>query len=168
MYNLPPDNDRNGLGSFLPSIVSIVALGLFFFSPLGALFFAVTNTLFAFAILTPFILYAGFQVWQYFYTIEGPCPTCGAPVRVLKEGQDPSICFNCGSQVIANGKLDGVELYDDLNNIIDRQRSIWDAFFSNEDVGFSSYPSTSTDVKEISKRVKREQTIIDVDVTDEK
>ena len=170
LYNLPPEDDNNnGLGQLLPSIISLLALGLFFFSPLGALFFAVTNTLLAFTIFAPFILYIGFQVWQYFYTIEGPCPACGSPVRVLKDVQQPSICFNCGSQVISNTKMDGVELYDDVDNILDRQRSLWDSLFSNEEPDFASYRSTTTssDTKENMKRSRREQTIIDVDVSEE-
>ena len=171
LYNLPPDNNnnnnnKNDLGSFIPSIVSVLALGLFFFSPLGALFFALTNTLIIFSFLAPFVLYAGFQIWQYLYTLEGTCPNCGSAVRVLKDVQQPTICFNCGSQVISNTNMDGVDLYDDnddVDSIMDRQRTIWDTLFSNnEEQGFPSYDS-----KETLKRTRREQTIIDVDVSDE-
>jgi len=180
MYNLPPDDDNNrnhALSGLLPSIVTIAGLALFFFSPLGGLFFALTNTLFVFALLSPFILFIGYQIWQYFYTIAGPCPNCGTPVLVLKDAENPTVCFNCGSPIISNSMKDGIVLYDDVDNIMDRQRSLWDTLFSTTDDEFSSttstYRSATTksaggDVKEIYKKAKREQTIIDIDVTEEK
>lgn len=113
-YNLPPGNDNKGGTPFediLPGIVTAVGLTLFFLSPLGGIFFAVTNTLFVLALVTPVLIYAGFQIWSKLNIIEGSCPSCNAPVVVLKsdEGQ-PSVCLSCGASVRATKDKKSVEL----------------------------------------------------------
>jgi len=193
-YNLPPGRGGGGgLNDILPGIVTLAGLTLFFFSPLGGIFFAVTNTLFAFAFLTPFLFIVGFQLWQFFNTIEGPCPNCGSPVRVLKEdGGQASLCLNCGSLVRSNRSKDGLELCNDPADEFERQGgigSVFDELFGGR--GFGSFSSPGQDgytiVEEedifttISRpagrsnvptsagkdKTRRERTIIDVDIEEE-
>jgi hypothetical protein len=82
-YQLPPSRDPKGpFDNFQlsPILVNGILLVLFFASPLGGIFFAITNSLFALAILTPFIIFGGFQVWSALFTMDMAC-TC------TKEGQ---------------------------------------------------------------------------------
>ena len=183
-YNLPPSGGGGGGGSkveeFITPILIVTGLVLFFISPLGGIFFAITNSLFVLALLTPILLGAGFNVWQYFNTIEGDCPSCGASVRVMKDTDaGPNICLNCGQLVRANASVDGVELCNDPNDIFDeksRVSSIFDIFTSDRSVyedANSSSPTTNifgdvfSDNSNDSKKkdqTRREGTIIDVDV----
>ena len=60
-FNLPPKKS-SPLDDILPGIVTAIGLGVFFASPLGGIFFAITNSLFVLALLTPVVLIVGFQV----------------------------------------------------------------------------------------------------------
>jgi hypothetical protein len=185
-YQLPPSRDPKGpFDNFQlsPILVNGILLVLFFASPLGGIFFAITNSLFALAILTPFILFGGFQVWSALFTIEAPCPSCGVlPVRVLKKGNEPSICLNCGAYSRANANGDGLEL---CNNPADMMggnglggaSSLFDALFGSPDYeqdnmmtgGFDVIDNQTTEVftsrsSTTKKATKRSANIIDVDV----
>jgi hypothetical protein len=185
-YQLPPSRDPKGpFDNFQlsPILVNGILLVLFFASPLGGIFFAITNSLFALAILTPFILFGGFQVWSALFTIEAPCPSCGVlPVRVLKKGNEPSICLNCGAYSRANANGDGLEL---CNNPADMMggnglggaSSLFDALFGSPDYeqdsmmtgGFDVIDNQTTEVftsrsSNTKKTTKRSANIIDVDV----
>ena len=59
MSFLPPENENKFLLTLNLFVTGNIA---FFDSPLGGLFFAVTNTLFLLAFLTPIVLIVGFQV----------------------------------------------------------------------------------------------------------
>ena len=66
-YNLPPSGGGGGksdLEALIPTIVSTVLIVAFFASPLGGIFFAVFNSIFLLALLTPFVLFGGFQFWK--------------------------------------------------------------------------------------------------------
>jgi hypothetical protein len=179
MGYLPPGgNNRDSLVSnVIFPILTVAATLLFFLSPLGAVFFAVTNSIFLLLILLPVILSIGFQAWQYFYTISAPCPNCGAPTRVLKEDDvGPNICLNCGSLIRANLAKDGVELCNDPNDMFDessRVSSFFDLFTRDLDTNVGSsdgafYEETSVQRKTMENRQdreRRERTIIDVDAT---
>eukprot|EP00557_Chaetoceros_sp_GSL56_P004214 CAMPEP_0176492114 /NCGR_PEP_ID=MMETSP0200_2-20121128/8802_1 /TAXON_ID=947934 /ORGANISM="Chaetoceros sp., Strain GSL56" /LENGTH=272 /DNA_ID=CAMNT_0017889607 /DNA_START=89 /DNA_END=907 /DNA_ORIENTATION=+ len=181
MGYLPPGgNDKDSLVSnIIFPILTVAATLLFFLSPLGAVFFAVTNSIFLLLILLPVILSIGFQAWQYFYTISAPCPNCGAPTRVLKDDDvGPNLCLNCGSLIRANLAKDGVELCNDPNDIFDessRVSSFFDLFTRDmdESAGRNSgggvlYDETTIERKTMEdrqNRERRERTIIDVDAT---
>eukprot|EP00579_Thalassiosira_antarctica_P004802 CAMPEP_0201884300 /NCGR_PEP_ID=MMETSP0902-20130614/16896_1 /ASSEMBLY_ACC=CAM_ASM_000551 /TAXON_ID=420261 /ORGANISM="Thalassiosira antarctica, Strain CCMP982" /LENGTH=205 /DNA_ID=CAMNT_0048413239 /DNA_START=71 /DNA_END=685 /DNA_ORIENTATION=- len=116
-FSLPPSGPSEPKGplddikALLPTIGTGVLVALFFASPLGGFFFSVVNSLFVLALLTPFVLFGGFQIWTSLYTVEAPCPSCGvSPVRVLKDGKEPGVCLNCGAFSRANEKGDGLEL----------------------------------------------------------
>jgi hypothetical protein len=112
--NQEPGGGR-GLGEIAGGVLTLLAVGAFFASPLGGLVFAVFNSFLALLILLPIAAVVGFNVWQYVSTQNGICPNCGAPVQVLKDEQTPSICFNCGS--ILQVKGDQIYLAN-LNNVI--------------------------------------------------
>ena len=66
-YRLPPGDPKGPLEqieAIIPTVVTGVLVLLFFASPLGGIFFAFFNSIFVLAILTPFILYGGFQIWS--------------------------------------------------------------------------------------------------------
>jgi len=90
--------------------VSVAVFGLLFFSPLGSIFFAVTNSLFLLAIGTPLLLFVAFQVWHTFFVIKAPCPSCGAPVAVMKGSEQTTGCFNCGATIRPTADSKGVEM----------------------------------------------------------
>jgi hypothetical protein len=192
-YNLPPgggggDKDDK-IASLATPILTIAATVLFFLSPLGSIFFAITNSIVLFVILTPILAALGFQVWQTFYTIEAPCPNCGSPARVLKEDEaGPSMCYNCGSLVRANVEKDGIELCNNPNDIYDdnsRISSLFDLFTGGVDsdaggfmgggnsggfMGFDEETPTSTTTKmddDSKNKKRRESTVIDVETKDD-
>lgn len=179
MGYLPPggSNKDSLVSNVIFPILTVVATILFFLSPLGALFFAVTNSIFLLLILLPVILSIGFQAWQYFYTISAPCPNCGAPTRVLKDDDvGPNLCLNCGSLIRANLAKDGVELCNDPNDIFDessRVSSFFDLFTRDMDTsagtgGGAFYEETTIQRKTMENRQdreRRERTVIDVDAT---
>ncbi len=178
-YNLPPGGGGGGGGEgdnkiaeFLTPIAAIGGLVLFFMSPLGGIFFAVTNSLFILALLAPILIGVGFNVWNYFNTIEGTCPSCGAPARVLKNIEaGPNICLNCGQLIRATQDLDGIELCNNPNDIFDeksRVSSIFDIFTSDPSVYEEETITTTTSIfddgSKKTDRKRRESTIIDIDV----
>jgi hypothetical protein len=164
------------INALLPTIVAGILVALFFASPLGGIFFAITNSIFVLSILTPFVLFGGFQLWSALYTIEAPCPSCGAiPVRALKNGE-PSMCLNCGAFSRANEDGDGLELCNDPNDILGvgsglgGASSLFDALFGapGDEGGISGFDVIDGPIKEKAderaKKAKRQATIIDVDV----
>mmetsp|Transcript_24885 Transcript_24885/g.30589 ORF Transcript_24885/g.30589 Transcript_24885/m.30589 type:complete len:244 (-) Transcript_24885:169-900(-) len=171
-YNLPPGGGGNNkFDDILPGIAVVAGVILFFVSPLGGIFFAITNSLFILALLTPILIGVGFNAWQYFNTIEGDCPSCSVPARVLKDKDaGPNVCLNCGSLIRATVDLDGIELCNNPDDIFDeksRISSIFDIFTSDPSV----YEATETETtattsifEDKKKQAKRESTIIDVDV----
>ena len=187
-YNLPPGGGGGGGGGgpgdkimeVVTPFLTIGAIVLFFMSPLGGIFFAVTNSIFILALLTPILIGVGFNVWNYFNTIEGTCPSCGAPARVLKdENAGPNICLSCGQLIRATADKDGIELCNNPNDIFDeksRVSSIFDIFTSDRSVyeddndtvvSTSSTTSIFGNEEKRRDRNRRETTIIDVDVEKE-
>ena len=178
-YNLPPSGGGGGgrwKEDFLVPLGSLVGLALFFASPLGGIFFAVTNSLLVLAFISPFLLFLGFQAWQLFYTQESPCPNCDAPVRILKndESAQPSICFNCGSLVRKSQVGDGLELcgpspnesFFNSNNGNNNEffKSMGDIFSDSNDSYTDSPNGNSMDPKRRQEAFKKERTVIDVEV----
>jgi hypothetical protein len=175
-YQLPPSGPKGPLEqiqAILPTIGTALLVALFFASPLGGLFFALFNSIFVLALLTPLILYGGFQIWSALYTIEAPCPSCGViPIRVLKNGGEPSICINCGSLSRANANGDGLELCNNPNDMIGGLGggSLFDSLFGMGGNGMSDYDvfddigSKRESSEEQAKKAKRQATVIDVDV----
>lgn len=157
-FNLPPGkNDKGGLQDILVGAASIVGLLAFFLSPLGALFFAALNSVLVLVFITPLLLIFAFNAWQFFNTVEGNCPSCSAPVRVLKDGS-PSICFSCGSVLQSNdGKID----FAPNVNQFEQDDSMFGGMFSDV---LGSQQQQQPEERE--KKYKREQTIIDVDIED--
>lgn len=155
MYNLPPSGGGGGGGKneirqILTSVATVVGIVAFFASPLGTIFFALLNSFVVLTLLFPVVLWAGFQGWQFFNTIEGPCPQCGAPVRVLKEENSPSICLNCGTFVQATADKSAVDFYREEDQVIVDEgytASIWDSLV-NGPMGATSAPcGTSTPIE---------------------
>lgn len=185
-FNLPPGNKGpgDGIGEILPGILTIGAVVLFLSSPLGSIFFAVTNTLFTLALVTPILIYVGFQVWNKLYAIDGTCPNCAAPVKVMKdESATPGLCLSCGARVRATRGKDGVELCNDPSSVL-QDESIFDSLFgggggsdsgggffggNDADVYSSGSQSQSDGNSASSKKdeAKRQGTIIDVDATED-
>ena len=123
------------------------------------------NSFFVLSLVLPVFLWIGFQGWQFFNTVEGPCPQCGAPVRVLKDEESPSICLNCGTFVRATPDKSGVDFYREEDQVIVEEgftASIWDSILSGP-MGARSAPSRSSP-QERQAQYRREQTIIDVEV----
>ncbi len=175
-YQLPPSGPKGPseqIQAILPTIGTALLVALFFASPLGGLFFALFNSIFVLALLTPLILYGGFQIWSALYTIEAPCPSCGViPIRVLKNGGEPSICINCGSLSRANANGDGLELCNNPNDMIGGigGGSLFDSLCGMGGNGMSDYDdvadsgSKRESSEEKAKKAKRQATVIDVDV----
>eukprot|EP00581_Thalassiosira_minuscula_P008937 CAMPEP_0183707124 /NCGR_PEP_ID=MMETSP0737-20130205/3771_1 /TAXON_ID=385413 /ORGANISM="Thalassiosira miniscula, Strain CCMP1093" /LENGTH=269 /DNA_ID=CAMNT_0025934705 /DNA_START=101 /DNA_END=910 /DNA_ORIENTATION=- len=182
-YQLPPSGGGGPKGPFeqlqsiLPTIGTGILVALFFASPLGGAFFAIFNSLFVLALLTPVILIVGFQVWTALYTVEAPCPSCGAlPVRALKSGE-PSVCLNCGAYSRVNVDGNGLELCNNPNDVMGGG-GLFDSLFGMGGNGMSDFvdvdnvvsPSSSSGGSggssgDPAKKGKKSQgTIIDVDV----
>jgi hypothetical protein len=167
-YQLPPSpkGPFDELKSILPTIGTGILVALFFASPLGAIFFGIFNSLFVLALLTPFVLFVGFQIWSALYTVEATCPSCGqVPVRALKNG-DPTVCLNCGAFSRVNEAGDGLELCNNPNDILN-EGSLFDALFGGGSMGGMSdfgVMDSSRPSEEEKKKVKRQGTIIDVEV----
>ena len=180
MYNLPPSGggggkDDNVITQVLSGALTIGAIVLFFASPLGSIFFAITNSLFLLLLITPVVLTVAFQLWQSFNTVQGPCPNCGAPCRVIKDVNQPSLCFNCGSILQISPDLESIELSTPTGRqgggFIDMDRpgagmggggaSIFDSLFG----GGSPQQPTSEEVQQKGQKFKRESTIVDVEIS---
>eukprot|EP00578_Thalassiosira_sp_NH16_P016474 CAMPEP_0181108138 /NCGR_PEP_ID=MMETSP1071-20121207/17470_1 /TAXON_ID=35127 /ORGANISM="Thalassiosira sp., Strain NH16" /LENGTH=251 /DNA_ID=CAMNT_0023191721 /DNA_START=127 /DNA_END=882 /DNA_ORIENTATION=+ len=178
-YQLPPSGGGGGpkgpfeqIEAILPTIVTGVLVALFFASPLGGIFFAITNSLFVLALITPLILYVGFQIWSALYFVEAPCPSCGRlPVRALKSGE-PSVCISCGAFSRVTEKGDGLELCNNPNDVNNMGGSLFDSLFGMGGNGMSDFADITggpqqeggTGREEEAKKAKRQGTIIDVDV----
>ena len=139
MYNLPPGGGGGGGKSDLAQLATSVGLFAltiaFFLSPLGGFVLTIMNSFLLLALLVPILGVVGFQAWQFFNTIKGPCPNCGAPVQVLKSqpnGQDvPSICYSCGAIIQANYENTGIDNVTGRNTIDDQSSpfgSLFDIF----------------------------------------
>ena len=196
-FNLPPGKGGgpgSDLEAILPGIVTVAGLVLFFSSPLGGIFFAVTNSLFALAFITPVVAYVAFQIWQSLNTVAAPCPSCGSTVRTIKDdGGQPSICFSCGQFVRTNREKNGVELCNNPNDTMGggsgmgslfeellggpgaAQQQPGDFFggqagdvFGGQQLGdvFGAPPGNKGEDSQESKKnkAKRESTVIDVDI----
>lgn len=149
---LPPSNDRNRFGSIISSIASVVLITAFFLSPLGGFVLSIFNSLLILSFLIPIMAGLGFQIWQFFNTISGPCPNCGTPLRVFKRDggalATTSICMNCGSFVQASRDNSGIDLLVvEKDPFVDSTSSIFESFFA----------PTGT-----RRMTSKEQTIIDV------
>ena len=176
MYNLPPSPQGGGgpLRELLTGALTLVAIVAFFASPLGGIFFTILNSFFLLSVLTPFILWLGFQAWQFFYTVEGPCPNCGAPLRIAKDPNSPSFCLNCGTVVQATDDGNAIDFFynDNLNQqqqvIVDDDytSSIFDSFFGGGTRGVPKSYDTTPDQRQ--SKFRRETTIIDVEFEDDK
>lgn len=172
MYNLPPSGGGGGRNSdlrqILTSVATLAAIVAFFASPLGALFFAVLNSFFLLSLLLPVLGWIAFQGWLFFNTVEGPCPQCGAPVRVAKQDESPSICLNCGTFVQVTSDKSSVDFYTEEDQVVVDEgytASIWENIMSGP-MGARSAP-TRSNPQERQARFRREQTVIDVEVEDE-
>mmetsp|Transcript_24874 Transcript_24874/g.36501 ORF Transcript_24874/g.36501 Transcript_24874/m.36501 type:complete len:270 (-) Transcript_24874:190-999(-) len=191
MYNLPQSGGggRGGGGGgndIIPQILGIVGLVLFFVSPLGGIFFAITNSLFVLALITPVILVVGFNIWKSFNIVEGTCPSCASPVAVLKNDNDGlgvAPCLNCGATVRATKDGKGVELcnpnpdFDNLGGGGDLFEDLFGGMMGGpggnqgmgranvDDVEITVEPTTSKTGSQQSQ--KRQGTVIDVDVLDD-
>ena len=169
-YQLPPSpkGPLEQLQAILPTIGTAILVALFFASPLGNIFFAITNTLFAVAFITPFLLFAGFQIWSALYTVEAPCPSCGQlPVRALKNGE-PTVCLNCGALSRVNQSGDGLELCNNPNDMFNSGGGggLFDSLFGGmgNSNGVSDFEVMGTNKSNQEKATKRQGTIIDVEV----
>lgn len=178
-FQLPPTpkGPLEQLQAVLPTIASGILVILFFASPIGGAILTIFNSLFVLVILTPFILYAGFQIWTAVNTVEAACPSCDSfQVRVMKTGE-PSICLNCGNYCRANEKKDGVELCNSPNDMMGGANGgLFDALFGGDDMGGSTLsdnpdvfvdagsPARKRGPEEQVQKAKQQGTIIDVDV----
>ena len=181
-YNLPPGGggpkDDNVISQVLGGALTIGAIVLFFISPLGSIFFAITNSLFILALLTPVLLTIAFKVWQSLNTVTGSCPSCGAPNQVvLKENGQVSFCLNCGAFLQASSDQKTIELANNParrgnNDFIDMDSgspmggggSIFDSFFGGGPGADRPEQPTQSAVRDKEQKFKREQTVIDVEV----
>lgn len=136
-FNLPPGRGGGGggLGEILKGAAGLLLTFAFFASPVGGFVLSIFNSFLLLAILIPTAATIGFQAWQYFSTISGPCPSCGAPARVVKakDGEStPSVCFNCGSVLQAsydNSRIDNVTGRNSMDKGgLDGGASIFDIF----------------------------------------
>lgn len=183
-FNLPPPQEPKGpldeVKAILPTILSGVAVVLFFASPIGGFVFSVFNSLFVLALLTPIVLIGGFQIWSSLFTVEAPCPSCGVvPVRAVKNDErDPNVCLNCGAFSRVNESGDGLELCNNPNDMMSGGGTMFDQLFgggmggpgmggsASDDGGiFGNIVDAQPEAKEEqAKKSKRQGTIIDVEV----
>ena len=172
-----PPPKSNDLADLLKLGGGLVVGILFFVSPVGGFVLGVFNSLFLLTIFVPLIATIAFNIWQYFNTISGPCPNCGAPVTVIKTPQQqstttihvpqPSVCFNCGSIVQANYDNTAIDNVTGRNTVQDLEGD--SSVFENL---FGRSPSNQNDASTVTafdrstqrKRVERESKIIDVQV----
>lgn len=192
MYSLPPSGgggNKNDLEGILTGLGAVAAIALFFASPLGTLFFAITNSLFLLTLMLPILAIVGFQAWQFLYTMEGPCPNCGAPVRVLKEDEQPTLCLSCGTLVQPKKRGDSIniEVFDGGSAIYDEMEedgffggsagsildSIWNQAASErqgqqqQQQKQQGAPLGGKSTTSKASQYRRERTVIDVDAEEE-
>jgi len=180
-YKLPGGGGGGGgkdniISEVLGGALTVGAIILFFASPLGSIFFAITNSLFLLALITPVVLFAAFNIWKSLNTIQGACPNCGAPQQtVMKDPDQVSLCFNCGAFIKASSDLKSIEITAPnrggrSGDFIDMDQpgagagggadfgSVMDQMFGGGGGG-----SSPASVKEKAQKFKRDTTIIDVD-----
>mmetsp|Transcript_78930 Transcript_78930/g.118637 ORF Transcript_78930/g.118637 Transcript_78930/m.118637 type:complete len:266 (+) Transcript_78930:121-918(+) len=178
MYNLPPGGGGGGGNNELADIAKgafgLVLVVAFFASPIGGFIFGIFNSILLLSILTPIILTLAFQAWQYFNTIDAPCPNCAAPAKALKTNSEgeatPTVCYNCGAILQANYDNTAIDNVTGRNSVNDDGgmdiNSIFDIFGGGP--GTTTTTTTTTtmidDVAQKETRRKREQTVIDVEV----
>lgn len=177
MYNLPPGrNNKDDLGDILKGAASLILVVAFFASPLGGFVLGIFNSFFILALLLPVVGTIGVSVWQYFNTISGACPNCGAPVRVLKSSGDgiaqPSICISCGSILQANYDNSGIDNITGRNSIDGMSGSPFGGGSIFDMFGGPSVTRTTTTIYEEKTapkkdKIRRESTIIDVEVDED-
>jgi hypothetical protein len=184
MYNLPPGRNQNDLGDLLKLAGTLILAVAFFVSPLGGIVLGIINSFFLLTILLPIMGGIGIAAWQYFNTITGVCPNCGAPVRVLKAKEDgtaePSICFTCGSILQAKYDNSGIDNITGRNTLDDLSRGsgspfggggLFDIFGGGGGAPTSVSTTTTTVIKEErgnqKSKIRRESTIIDVEVDED-
>lgn len=173
MYNLPPGRNNNDLGDILKGAVSLILVVTFFASPLGGFVLGIFNSFLLLTLSLPVIGTIVVSTWQYFNTITGNCPNCGAPVRVLKsdksgDGQ-PSICVSCGSTLQANYDNSGIDNITGRNTVDDLSGSpLRGSIFDMLGGPSMSRTSTTTRYQETEippkDKLRREGTIIDVEI----
>jgi hypothetical protein len=175
MYNLPPGkNNDNELADVAKGVLGFALLVGFFVSPLGGFVLSIFNSFLLLAILLPIGAIVTFQTWEYFKTISGPCPNCAAPLKVLKNDGEGvptvSICYNCGANVQANYENTGIDNVSGRNSVMEDAvsgfSSLLDLFPGGR--GTTTTTSTTTTVEKKKQKSRREQTIIDVDVEEDK
>lgn len=154
MYNLPPGNNKNELGDIVKGVAGLALVVGFFASPLGGFVLGIFNSFLILSLLLPVAGAIGFSAWQYFNTVSGACPNCGAPARVIKTTSDgestPSICFSCGAVIQANYDNTGIDnvtgrnTVDGLSGGMGPGGSIFDIFGGPETASFTTTTTTST------------------------
>jgi hypothetical protein len=177
MYNLPPGkNNDNELADVAKGVLGFTLLVAFFVSPLGGFVLSIFNSFLILAILLPVGAVVTFQAWQYFNTLSGPCPNCAAPLTVLKNDGEGiptvSTCYNCGANVQANYANTGIDNVSGRNSVMEDAVSGFSSLldlFPGGGGGATTTTSTTTVVeKKKENKFRREQTIIDVDVEEDK
>jgi hypothetical protein len=156
-------------------VFAIVLVVAFFASPLGVLVLGLFNSFLVLLFVLPLIASVGFNIWQNLVTIKSTCPSCGAPVIVLKRNKDtdianPTLCFNCGAVLQANYDNSGVENIsgktgiDDLSTAPLSTNSIFDMFTTER---VTTTTATATKKDDTRRKLRRETTVIDVEAEDE-
>ena len=152
---LPPGGDGNPNSSELKQVTStiltFVAIILFFLSPLGSIFFALFNSLVAFLILAPLAAVAAFNIWEYVNTLSGTCPNCQAPVTVLKN-EVPTICYNCGAivqakegQIYLASQNKNIYSTNDVDDLLPMNRNMFTTIVEELTTVFTGTPSSDDD-----------------------
>jgi hypothetical protein len=179
MYNLPPGGGGGGkkdISEILQGVGGIALTVAFFASPLGGIVFGIFNSFLVLAFTLPLVGVVAFQGWQYFYTIEGDCPSCAAPTRVLKTNKEtgdapPNICYNCGATLQANYDNSGIENITGKNSVDDLSSppfgagSIFDIFGGGPS---DRSTSTSKSTRSTSSSTRTRSTIVEDDDLQEK
>jgi hypothetical protein len=182
MKSLPPGGggNDNELVDIAKGVAGLVLVVAFFASPLGGFVLGIFNSFFVLALLLPIIATVGFQAWQYFNTIDGPCPNCEAPAKVFKTTKEgdavPTICYNCGAILQANYDNTGIDNVTGRNSVMNDDESpfgasLFDIFGAGPTTTTEPTITTTTVIEDKSKqkdKSRREGTIIDVEVEDDK
>jgi DNA-directed RNA polymerase subunit M/transcription elongation factor TFIIS len=178
-FNWPPGkNNDNELAGVVKGVLGFALLVGFFISPLGGFVLSIFNSFLILAILLPIGAVTAFQAWQYFNTLSGPCPNCDTPLTVLKNDGEGvptvSICYSCGATVQANYDNTKIDNVSGRNSVMDDDAvsgfgSLLDLFAGGGGREGTTTTSTTTVVeKKKENKFRREQTIIDVDVEEDK
>ncbi|GMI17063.1 hypothetical protein TrLO_g9638 [Triparma laevis f. longispina] len=157
----PPNGNNQQLVS---SLVSLSLFALLFFSPIGQIFFSITNGLFILAFSIPLLAFAGFSIYRTFFIVEAPCPNCGAAAAAPRyndgQPQQTSVCLTCQSFLRATRDNKGLEICNqspDFQNVNEASNPFADIFGTER-------AAQATKGKTNQNDVKRSNTVIDVDV----